>query len=293
MARCVHIMVGAGHNNNHPSPNNPDPYMHILCLAMLHYSDPDIVGTTFAQSYSFKAKLKKFGKIGEKTAMTELTQLHDYITYHPVHVSSLSPKDCREALSSIMNIVKKQDGHVCCACACTEGSKEQLEPGYKKEDSASPMVATDSILISATINAHEGHNIALIDIPGAFLNAYNDKDMIMLLKRCLAELMVQVDPQLYCKYIIQDKKNQPHLYVKLTKAIYGLLKSALLFYQMCVDDLKSYSSLFVINPYNPCITNATVSNKKMITWHVDDLKVSHIKPSNHSRSLNLQLILPQ
>ncbi len=43
--------------------------------------------------------------------------------------------------------------------------------------------------------------------------------------------MVQVDPHLYCKYIIHNKKNQPLLYIKLTKAIYGLLKSALLFYQ--------------------------------------------------------------
>ncbi len=57
-----------------------------------------------------------------------------------------------------MNIIKKQDGHVC-ARACVDGSKEQFEPGYKKEDSASLTVATDIILISATINAHEGRNV--------------------------------------------------------------------------------------------------------------------------------------
>ena len=68
------------------------------------------------------------------------------------------------------------------------------------------------------------------DISCAFLNAYNDKDTIILLKGCLAEQMVQVDPHLYCKYIIHNKKNQPLLYVKLTKAIYSLLRSALVFY---------------------------------------------------------------
>ncbi len=207
-------------------------------VARLHKSDPNIVGAAFAQSYSFKAGLKKFGKIGEKAAMTELAQLHNYTTYHPIHVSSLSPKECWRALSFLMNIAKKRDGHVC-AHAFADGSKEQLEPGYKKEDGASPMVATNSILISATINAHEGCSIGTIDIPGAFLNAYNDKDTIMLQEGHLAKLMVQVDPQFYCKYIIHDKKNQPLLYVKLTKAIYGLLKSALLFYQRFVDDLKS------------------------------------------------------
>jgi hypothetical protein len=128
-----------------------------------------------------------------------------------------------------MNIIEKQDGRVC-ARACADGSKEQLEPGYKKQDGALPTVATDNILISATIDAHKGRDAATIDIPGAFLNAYNDKKMIMLLKGCLAELMVQVDPQLYRKYIIHDSKNQPLLYIKLTKATYGLLKSALLFY---------------------------------------------------------------
>jgi hypothetical protein len=76
----MHIMVGTGQDNNHPSPIEPDPYMHILGVAMLHYSNPDIVGAAFAQSYSVKARLKKFSKIGEKAAMTELTQLHDYTT---------------------------------------------------------------------------------------------------------------------------------------------------------------------------------------------------------------------
>jgi hypothetical protein len=110
------------------------------------------------------------------------------------------------------------------------------------------MVTTDSILISATIDTHERHAIATINIPGAFLNAYNDKEMIMLLKGCLTKLMVQVDPQLYCKYIVHIGKNQLLLYVKLTKAIYGLLKSAILFYQKFVEDLKSYSSPFIIDP---------------------------------------------
>jgi hypothetical protein len=72
-------------------------------------------------------------KIGEKTAMTELTQFHDYTTYHLVHTSSLSPQDCQKALSSLINIVKKRDAHGCTR-ACADSSKERLEPGYKKED---------------------------------------------------------------------------------------------------------------------------------------------------------------
>jgi hypothetical protein len=105
-----------------------------------------------------------------------------------------------------MNIVRKRDGRVC-ARACTDNSKERLKPGYKKEDSASPKVATDSIVIFANIDAHEGCNVATINISDAFLNPYNNKDMVMLLKGCLAKLMVQVDRHLYPKYIIHNKKN--------------------------------------------------------------------------------------
>jgi hypothetical protein len=89
----VHITVDAGHNIDHPSPIDPDPYMHVLGIALLHYSDPDVLGAAFAQSYSFKAGLKKFGEIGEKDTITKLVQLHNYTTYHPIHAHSLSPKE--------------------------------------------------------------------------------------------------------------------------------------------------------------------------------------------------------
>jgi hypothetical protein len=134
-------------------------------------------------------------------------------------------------------------------------------------------------MITTAINAHEQRNVATIDIPGAFLNTYNNKETFMLLKGRLAKLMVQVDPQLYCKFVIYNKNNQALLYVKLSKAIYGLLKSTLLFYKKFVKDLKNYKSPFTINPYDPCITNATINRKQMtITWHIDDLKVSHVDP---------------
>jgi hypothetical protein len=70
-------------------------------------------------------------------------------------------------------------------------------------------------MITATIHAHKCRNVATIDIPGAFLHAYNDKDTFMLLRGCLAKLMVQVNPTLYRKHVIYGKNNEPLLYVKL------------------------------------------------------------------------------
>ncbi len=137
---------------------------------MLHYTNPEARAVAFAQSYSLEAGLKKFGEVGKTAAVTELTQLHTYKTYHPVHAKLLSPAEQKQALLSLMNIVEKRNGRVR-AQAVADGSKERTQPGYKKEDGASPTIATDSIMITAAIDAHERYNVATINILGAFLHA--------------------------------------------------------------------------------------------------------------------------
>jgi hypothetical protein len=71
----------------------------------------------------------------------------------------------------------------------------------------------------------------------------------MILKGRLAELMVPVAPNLYRKYISVDRKGTAILYVKMQKAIYGLLRSALLFYKKLVANLERIG--FKLNPYDP------------------------------------------
>jgi hypothetical protein len=53
-----------------------------------------------------------------------------------------------------MNIVKKCNGQER-ARAIADGSKERHQPGYKKEDGTSSTVAMESIMITATTNAHK------------------------------------------------------------------------------------------------------------------------------------------
>ena len=91
-------------------------------------------------------------------------------------------------------------------------------------------MATESLFITTVIDVHEGNYVACFGIPGAFLHADINKVIIMVLKGRLAELMVQVAPNLYRKYITVDRKGTAILYVKMQKALYGLLRSALLFY---------------------------------------------------------------
>ena len=118
--------------------------------------------------------------------------------------------------------------------------------------------------------------MSVVDIPGAFLNAENDEYILMCLRGKLAEMMVRVDPKLYRKYITTSAKGVPTLYVKLNKVLYGLLRSALLFYNKLRGELEGMG--FEVNPYDPCVANKVVSGSQMtVTWHVDDLKISHKK----------------
>ena len=37
---------------------------------------------------------------------------------------------------------------------------------------------------------------------------------------------------------------------------------------------------FKVNPYDPCVANMQVNDDQItLTWHVDDMKISHINPN--------------
>jgi hypothetical protein len=82
---------------------------------------------------------------------------------------------------------------------------------------------------------------------------------------------VHIVPQIYCKYITVNRKGSPVLYVKLQKALYGLMRVSLLFYRKLRKELEEYG--FVVNPYDPCVANKDVGDGKQLSiiWHVDDL----------------------
>ena len=71
-----------------------------------------------------------------------------------------------------------------------------------------PTAALELILITSCINALEGHDVIMVDIPGAFLTADIDKDVNMVLCGRLAELMVDVEPSLYCKHVTVENRKK-------------------------------------------------------------------------------------
>jgi hypothetical protein len=147
-----------------------------------------------------------------------MKQLHDRIAFRPVDVNDLSTKERQQALESFF-LVEKRDVKVK-GRTCANGSTQR---GYiNKEDAASPTVATESIAITATIEAKQGRDIMTIDVPNAFIQTDMEKidsnRVIMKIRGPLVEKLVSLNPELYSPFVTQER-GEPILYVELLKSI--------------------------------------------------------------------------
>ena len=76
------------------------------------------------------------------------------------------------------------------------------------------MVTTEDIFLSCIIEAEEGKEVVVADLPWAFLHVENEDNVVMFMKGRLAELMVMVAQQTYRKFKTMEK-GQMVLYVNV------------------------------------------------------------------------------
>jgi hypothetical protein len=96
----------------------------------------------------------------------------------------------------------------------------------------------------------------ILDIQGAFLHALTKDEVILFLRGPLVGMMVLLDPERYRPHAIHDKKGVLVLYIKMNKALFGLLRSALEFYIKLQGKLekKGYKTT-PYDSYDPCVAN--------------------------------------
>ena len=213
---------------------------------------------------------------GRKAVTKELSQLHLRDTFQPVHPKNLSSEEKKSALESHLFLKEKRDLSIKGRMVAGGDKQRGTMPAV---EASSPTVSTEAVLLTSVIDATERRDVASIDIPNAYTQTRitDPKDKaIVRLRGKLAELMVQVAPEIYRKYIIINKKGQTVLYVRLLNVLYGILKGALLFYKKLTNDLLTIG--FELNPYDPCVANKIIGGQQMtLCWHVDDMKISHKK----------------
>ena len=140
------------------------------------------------------------------------------------------------------------------------GNKKCTYDGYDKSAGSSSTVNTKGLILSTAIDAFEGKKMAIVDIGTAFLHADNDEEVLMKLRGKIVELSLQLEPTMYCKYVTVGPNREPTLYVRLLKALYGLLRSALQFYKKLRVDLGKTGS--EVNLYDPCVANKMINGSQ-------------------------------
>jgi hypothetical protein len=93
----------------------------------------------------------------------------------------------------------------------------------------------------------------------------------------LVDILVDVAPDVYKKYVTKDKKGVAQLLVQCQNALYGTMVASLSCYRKFVKSLTSVD--FTVNPCDACVANKMINGKQMtICWHVDNAKMSHVMP---------------
>ena len=131
------------------------------------------------------------------------------------------------------------------------------------------------------VEAKQCRDVMTADIPNAFVQTDVEKKkvgnrIIMKIRGPLVDILLELSLETFESHVF-DKGNNKVLYVEMEKALYGMLQSSLLYYKKFRKDIESIG--FKVNPYDSCVANRTFNGKQhTVTWHVDDLKSSHVDP---------------
>ena len=228
-----------------------------------------VTGFLFTQMTADKG-IKRYGQAAVDALFKEFAQLNDQSVFTPMRANLLSKGEKRDSLASINLIKEKRCGKIK-GRSVADGRKQRKL--YGKDEITSPTVSTDALLMTLIIDAMEERKVAIADVPGAYLHATMEDHVIVRMTGKSVDVMCQVNPS-YKAYVTMEKGTKV-LYLKLNKALYGCVKSAMLWYDLFANTLKTMG--FKINPYDNCVANMMVNGKQLtIVWYVDDLKVSHV-----------------
>ncbi len=207
------------------------------------------------------AGIRKHGSRAVDALFQELCQLDDKKVFKPINANNLTRGQKREALRAINLIKEKRCGKLK-GRTCADGSTQRGK--YTKEQTASPTVSPDALMLSLMIDVYEKRDVAIADVVGAYLHALMDDFTVLKLQGDVVDIMCEVNPT-YREFVTVEN-NKKVLYLRLLKALYGCVRSALLWYELFYGTLKELG--FELNPYDPCVANKIVDGHQCtIVWY--------------------------
>ena len=238
--------------------------------------------TTLAYVFQMTVKegLEKHGEVAKDSIKKELKQMIDKKVWKPIKLSKI-PKGKRIIYSS-MFLKEKYDSR-----GIFEKLKARLAAGGDVQDKSlydnisSPTVQTNSVFIELSLAGWRNSIIVVVDITGAYLNADMIEDVFMSIDRILAEILIDIDPS-YREYLNSNGK----IVVKLEKALYGCLESALLWFNHIKGTLVELR--FKANQYDQCVFHKNYLGGDIITIcvYVDDLLITSVNQAAIDEVIN-------
>ena len=156
-----------------------------------------------------------------KSTESEIGQLHDRKCFRPVHICDMTNDEQRKAQIALAYLSEKRNGDVKGRVVYNgKPTREYLG----REDSSSPTVSLESILLTGMVDAHEDRDVMTTDIPNAFIQApmpLRDEKVIMKITGRLVDILINMHPDTYGEYVVFEKGRKV-LYVEILMALYGI-----------------------------------------------------------------------
>ena len=136
------------------------------------------VDMTFTQMMANKV-IKKHGDRSVTEMCKEYTQLENMKVMGALKPDSLKISQKKGELRAI-NLVKEKRSRKLKGRTCTYGQPQRYF--LNKGDASLPNISLEALFTSLIINAHEGRDVAIFDVPEAYLNDDMAEDKFILLK---------------------------------------------------------------------------------------------------------------
>jgi hypothetical protein len=155
----------------------------------------------------------------------EYEQLDNLKVFDKADPDKLTPDEKGHALRAINLIKEKRCGKI---NGRTVADGRPTRKHIPREEATSPTIALASLFTTMIIDAQEGRAVQTFDVPGACLHADMPKDKRVLLKLTgeFVDMMCKVNPE-YIPHV-RSENGKKVLHLKIFKAIYGMIGSALL-----------------------------------------------------------------
>ena len=151
-----------------------------------------------------------------------MKQLHDRVMFEPISSNDLTKKEKKRATESLILLLHKRSSKIkvrMVANGITQRAYTECD------DTSSPTEAINAIIITGVIEAKQGRDLMINDIPNDFVQTpvfqdEGDTIIIMKIQGALVYILCNISREIHKPYVSFDEKSgEKILHVRMLKAL--------------------------------------------------------------------------